>query len=141
MFTLEGDAQALQSLWQGEQLPTSVFVGLCDQEISKSTVMSDIVTEPTSGVGGYARIELLIGAVDFPTLALINGYYRIVSKPITFTPVGVDFDAATNYAFLCADAAGTSGKLFAGTAPLLSSGATVVTVSQPLTLAIPIYRR
>jgi len=118
MLTYEGEESLAKILWQGDNtiVPAggNFYVGLCNQVPSKSDLLTDITTESTAGVGGYARIAIARNTTDFPDPASwqVDGETRILSIIKTFTASGADFSAPFTRLFLCNVASGTSGVLF-----------------------------
>lgn len=50
------------------------------------------IIEPTIGVNGYARAELLKDSVHWPTLGTSGGHAYVESAVVTFAAAGGDFD-------------------------------------------------
>jgi len=116
MITSAGEQQLLKMLFQGDNTIVAAganfYLGLCNQTPAKTDTMADISTEPTVA-NGYARKAIVRSAVGFPVIEEVNGETRIVSLVISFTAAGGDFDASFTRAFLCTDASGLGGTLFA----------------------------
>lgn len=87
------------------------FIGLCDQVPVEADNIAAITSEP-GATGGYARLAVTRDAVGWPTIDTVNGRKRIISKQITFTASGADFDAPFSRAFMCNVATGSVGTLF-----------------------------
>jgi hypothetical protein len=87
------------------------YIGLCDQIPVETDNLAAIGTEP-GATGGYARLAVTRDAVGWPTIDTVNGRQRIISKQITFTATGADFDAPFSRAFMCNVASGSAGTLF-----------------------------
>ncbi len=118
--TNEGAEEYLKDIFQGAAL-TGFFVGLCNQVPARSDVLTDITTEPTIGVNGYARQALAQNGTDWPTLATANDESSITSKQVTFTASGGAFDAAHSRLFLCSVLTGTAGILYSYSAALAAA--------------------
>lgn len=88
------------------------YLGLCNQVPVETHVLTDITTEPTIGVGTYARQIITRDSTGFPTLGRVNGVGFIRSTVEVFAASGADFDAPFSRAFLC-DVASGAGILFA----------------------------
>jgi len=118
MLTQEGAEDFGAILVQGDNIIVpaagNFFVGVCDQVPAFSDTLASITTEPTSA-GGYARLALTRDATGWPTIDLVNGEIRWLSKVLNFAASGADFSTAFTRLFLCNVASGTSGKLFAYT--------------------------
>lgn len=113
------------------------YLGLCDQVPVETDVLTDITTEPTIGVGGYARQIITRDATGFPTLDRINGVGVIRSTVENFAASGADFSAQISRAFLC-DVASGVGILFAYsgalTTPITITDGTSINVQYELFL-------
>ena len=111
----EGEESYLKMIFRADVADVSAggdfFVGLCDQVPAETDTLTSITSEPSVS-NGYARIALTRDGVGWPTLDTVNGRKRILSKTITFTASGGDFDAPFSRACLCNVASGTSGILF-----------------------------
>lgn len=116
MLTYEGEEALLKMLFQGDNTIVAAgadfYLGLCNQIPVKGDVMADISTEPTV-TNGYARKAIVRSAIGFPTIEQVNNETRIVSIVLDFAAAGGDFSASFTRAFLCTDAAGLAGTLFA----------------------------
>lgn len=88
------------------------YLGLCDKAPDKSDTLADITGEPTVAFG-YARKAIERNATGFPTFDTVNGVPRGLSKTVTFTAAGGNFDSAFRQAFLTSASSGTVGTLFA----------------------------
>ena len=115
----EGAEQFLAELFKGTAA-ASLHMGLCNQVPDNSDVLVDIATEPTIGVGGYARVPLARNSTDWPTIASANGESFVTSKAAVFTASGADFDAPHSRLFMCDQLTGFVGTLFSYSAALPS---------------------
>lgn len=113
----EGAEDYLGEIFQNAGLGT-FYVGLCNQVPDNADVLADITTEPTIGIGAYARQPLARNTTDWPSITTQNGESYATSKQITFTATGADFDAAHSRLFLCSVLTGFVGTLFAYSAAL-----------------------
>jgi len=129
LVTYNGGSRFLDIIFRGA-VPT-FFLGLMDQTITKSNVLTDVTTEPTTA-GGYARIPVARSSVGWPTLDFVNGIPRIVTALNTFTATGAPFSRAISRVFL-ATTVDNTGYLLSVSAAL----------STPITLAsgesLPFY--
>lgn len=87
------------------------YMGLCDQAPLETDQLADITTEPTIGVGSYARQIITRDATGWPTLDRVEGVGVIRSTVETFAASGADFSAQISRAFL-ANVASGAGLLF-----------------------------
>lgn len=124
----EGAEAYLARIFQGASI-TGFYVGLCDQVPDNADVLTDITSEPTIGVNGYARVNLAQNGTDWPTISTEDEESFILSKQCDFTGSGGAFDAAHTRLFLCSVATGTAGTLYAFSAALASA----VTVADGVT--------
>ena len=86
------------------------YLGLCtNANVSATAVLSDLAE--MSG-GGYARKAIERTAVGWPTIDVVNGIYRGLSKTVNFAASGAAI-GPYNRAFLCNVVSGTSGVLLA----------------------------
>ena len=119
--TDEGAQQLLKMIAQGAAIgeDSNWYVGLMGLTATKALTLATIAGEPDSS-GGYARQLLNQNSTDWPTANLlqVNGIYRIRSATVTFSASGADFSTSIWRMFLCNDAAGTTGTLFAISSPL-----------------------
>lgn len=119
--TDEGVQEFLKMLMQGQAIgeDASWYIGLCGLNATKATTLATIPAEPTNQ-GGYARQALARDTTDWPTanIAQVNGVYRIRSIAVNFAAAAADYSISIHRAFICNDAAGTTGKLFAVSAQL-----------------------
>lgn len=113
----EGAEAFLARLFQGSAI-TGYFVGLCNQGPIHADTLSDITTEPTIGVNGYARQALVQNGTDWPTISTQTEETFIRSKQVDFTASGGDFDNPHSRLFLCSVLTGTAGVLYAYSAAL-----------------------
>ena len=120
----EGAEAYLDRIFRNASI-TGFFVGLCNQVPDNADTLSDITTEPTIGVNGYARQNLAQNGTDWPTIATADEESSILSKQVDFTAAGGDFDAAHSRLFLCSVLTGSVGVLYAFSAALAT--ATTVT--------------
>ncbi len=121
MITDEGYDLLMASILQDGALPTSFFVGMCNQTPARTDTLLSISTEPAL-TNGYARIEVPRNPVDWPVTGTLNALRRYATKNLIFTAAGGDFSLGFSRLFLATtvDNAGVliaySGKL---TQPLL----------------------
>jgi len=113
----EGANAYLARIFQGASI-TGFFIGLCDQGPVHTDTLSNIATEPTIGVNGYARQALVQNGTDWPTIATQNEETSIESKQVDFVASGGDFDNAHSRLFLCSVLTGAAGVLYAYSAAL-----------------------
>jgi len=113
----EGAEQFLAELFNGT-VAASLHMGLCNQVPDNSDVLADISTEPTIGVGSYARVPLARNSTDWPSIASADGESFITSKAVVFTASGADFDAPHSRLFMCNQLTGFVGTLFSYSAAL-----------------------
>lgn len=122
----EGGASFLKMIFQGNvadvALGGNFYVGLCGLTIGagdplSSDQLTDLPSEPTAA-GGYARQAVARNSTGFPTVSKVNDLYRVQSATINFTASGADFSTPIYRLFICNVASGTSGLLFAYSAPL-----------------------
>lgn len=120
----------LQNLFQDVQtnMPAAYYLGLTDATYTyDSADLSDIAAgEPTGN--GYARQLLTRNDTDWD-VAEVNGLMRARSKLVTFT-ASANWDVAWSRMFLCNQASGTSGFVFALSGALLTP-ATVLSGDGP----------
>lgn len=112
----EGAEAYLARLFQGSAI-TGFFVGLCDQGPAHADTLTDVTSEPTIGVNGYARQALAQNGTDWPIINTQNEESFIESKQVDFTASGGDFDNAHSRLFLCSVVSG-AGILYAYSAAL-----------------------
>lgn len=86
------------------------YVGACKQIPSVGDILTNISTEPTF-VNGYARVAISRDATGFPTVDSVNGAVRILSKALSFSAVGGNFDRPFDRLFLCDAVSGFTGNL------------------------------
>ncbi len=115
MLVQEGAEEFGKILVQGDNIivPSAgnFYVGVCDQTPDFADTLTDISTEPTSA-GGYARLPVTRDATGWPTIDVVNGEVRWLSKNLTFAASGADYSRAFTRLFLCNVASCTAGKLF-----------------------------
>ena len=113
----EGAEVYLDRIFRGASI-TGFYVGLCNQVPDNADTLGDIITEPTIGVNGYARVNLAQNGTDWPTIQTVDEESSILSKQVDFTAAGGDFDLAHSRLFLCSVASGFAGTLFAYSAAM-----------------------
>lgn len=114
-ITKAGAQQILKAAMRAEEF--DIYVGLCSAVYGVNMTLADL-EEPTIGVNGYARQQLSRDDVDWPTLAEQLGSPYIESKQLTFTPTGAGFDLPVTRMFICHQATGLVGPVFALSAAL-----------------------
>lgn len=109
----EGQKVFLEALFQAvfTDLPASLYIGVCNQVPENTTTLADIDTEPTIGVGNYAREVVTRNGTDWPLIQLVNGYYMCRTRLLSYTASGADWDAPFTRLFLTNVATGFVGKL------------------------------
>lgn len=95
-----------------------LHLGLCNQVPNPTDTLADIVTEPTIGVNGYARVPLLRNTTDWPLIATSNNETSATTKVVTFTATGGSFDEPYSRLFMCNVLTGFTGLLFSFSAAL-----------------------
>jgi len=115
----EGADALLGTLFNTKPLGT-FYMGLCNQVPDNADALGDITTEPTIGIGAYARGVLARNLTDWPTIDTQNGETFVTSKTIVFTASGADFDAPFTRLFISSAATGFVGTLFSYSAALAS---------------------
>ncbi len=128
LITDEGLEDMMKSWLQNVSVvagAANYYIGMCNQTPAASDGIGDISTEPTAGVGGYARQAIPRSAVGWPTFTTVNGFPALRSTTETFTASGADFSAAFTRLFLTDAVAGAATKLFS------YSGALTVAVTVP----------
>ena len=113
----QGQIAMLQQLFQGDNTNwpsggASFYVGLCNQAVTKTLVLSDLTSEP-GAAGSYARQALARNSTDWPIIELVQDAYVVRSKLLMFAATGADFDKPFTRAFLTDQATGTVGNLYA----------------------------
>ena len=127
----EGVNLFLKHIFQDDDdIGATLYLGLMGADYDVTDGLADITGEPTHNTNGYARAALTRDGTDFPSIALVNGVYRVQSKLLTFTASGGDFDESVWRAFLCNAASGTTGELIAVTGAF--SAARTITTTTPL---------
>ena len=97
LVTYNGGSVFLDTVFRG-YVPT-FYLGLLDQTATKTSILTDIVTEPTSA-GGYARIPVTRTTVGWPTIDYVNGIPRVVTALNSFSAAGTSFSRAFSRIFL-----------------------------------------
>lgn len=93
----EGEEDILDVYFRGAAAPASFYVRLFNDTPVETDSISDLTNEPSGN--GYAAQTIERSAVGWPTLALDSGDFRAVSKTVTFTASGGDWDqSVTNLA-------------------------------------------
>lgn len=115
----EGEQLMLDSFFRAASLTANFYLALLTATPAETATMATM-SEVTGT--GYARIAMVRGTSDFPTLALNGGDYQVTTLQKTFTATGT-WTAATDLALVTV-VSGTAGKLIATTA--LSTTRTLV---------------
>lgn len=68
------------------------------------------LNEPTIGVNGYERIEILRSIVGWPAEGTLNGEFYVESGFLTWEAVGGDFDAAVTRMAILTSETDTDGE-------------------------------
>lgn len=122
IVTKEGEDAFLKMVFRNDDTIVAAganfYFGLCNQTPGDTDTLATITTEPTAGVGGYARLPAIRTAVGWPTISVVNGRTKIETLLMNFAAVGADFDQQVSRLFMCNVLAGTAGILFAYSAPL-----------------------
>lgn len=116
-ITQVGASALLQSALQGANL--DMWLGLCDA-VPDPALRFESLNEPALGVNGYARISMLKGIADWPTMGTVNGENYAESKQVEFTASGGAFSEQVRRLFLCFSESELAGFVFALSAPLPS---------------------
>ena len=86
------------------------YIGACKQIPSTNDTLTSITTEPNF-LNNYARVPISRDINGFPTVDTINGAVRILSKSLSFSAVGGNFDKVFDRLFLCDVPTGFAGNL------------------------------
>lgn len=108
-LTNGGERSILNTYFKGIEAPTSFYVRLCAGYVGVNDTLGSIKGEPSGS--GYAPAQIERSIVGFPTLDLIDGDYRLVSKTVSFSATGEW--TPVNYLFL-ATSSDNTGVLVAG---------------------------
>lgn len=105
-----------QVIFQGDVsgLPASFYVGFGHGILPvKDDTLAAVVAKESEvpGTDGYSRLALGRNLVDFPTLALVSGDWKVSSKVLHWASTG-DWAFACDFVFLTDVAAGSAGRFF-----------------------------
>lgn len=95
-FTVIGMQQVLAAAFQGAEL--TWYMGVCAINPADSLALNAI-NEPTEGVNGYARVELVLNSTNWPIISNINGESYVESRDADFIASGT-YDMQVNRFFL-----------------------------------------
>lgn len=135
-ITTWGAAQILALAFPNTDL--DFYVGLCSGVYEPDLQIEDL-TEPTIGVGGYARQLLDRTNTDWPAVGELNGEPYAESKELTWTPTGADYDEEITRMFIASTLNGVSGNVFALSGALPAG--IILAEDEPLSLKYRIYLR
>lgn len=117
----EGEQSFLRMMVRDEQTDVAgggnFYIGLMGNTFTATTTLSTLLGEPTN-TGGYARQAVTRNSAGWPTQDTVNGIGHVRSVVINFTASGADFSTTIQRIFLCSVGSGSSGRLFAISAPL-----------------------
>ena len=109
---IEGGKAVLETIYRGRGsvyfTETNFYVGLYKGSVSKSTTLAIIPNEPSGN--GYSRQLCERSTVGWPTIEEDAGYWRIISKELTFAASGGNIGPVGG-AFLCTASSGGAGTL------------------------------
>lgn len=105
----QGESLLLDVFLRGATRPTTLYAGLTTVVPTDTSTLASI-TEVSGG--SYARVSLPSDTVGWPTLELVSGDYRAVSRTISFPAPTANWGGATTL-FLCDVATGTTGLFVA----------------------------
>lgn len=141
----EGEIAWAKMIAQGDDTIVAAggnyFVGLSGNTaaVDPEAVLADITDEPTVA-NNYARKALARDGAGFgETVDLVNGQARIRSAEMTFSATPGNYDKAITRLFLCSVASGSSGTLFAFSAPL--QVAIQITPSTPFVVRYELFMK
>lgn len=125
----EGESLMLDSFFRAASLTTNFYLTLLTADPGETGTMATM-SEVTGT--GMARITMIRGNTDFPTLALASGDFQVTALAKVFTAGGT-WTAAT-HAALVTTVSGTAGKLLvvnalSATRTLLNTDTLTVTLA------------
>lgn len=122
-LTFEGATALLKSLFHAAvatEFPNGLYLGMCaatgltDIAAIKALTLEDLV-EPVGN--GYARQQLNFDNTAWPTIDIVGLYGRAWSNVVNFTGAEAQWTVPCLHYFLASVATGTTGTLFAISAP------------------------
>lgn len=120
----EGENAFLKMLMRDDQTIVAgggnFYIGLCGNVFTEASTLATLAGEPTA-TNGYARQAVARSSGGWPTQDSVNDIGRIRSAVVNFTASGGDFSTSIWRAFICSVSSGSSGVLFAVSAPLPSA--------------------
>jgi len=87
-LTNQGENSMLNTYFRGTSAPTTFYFRLCNDSLDVGDSLTTIVGEPSGN--GYAAQAIERSAVGWPTIALHESAWRIISKEVTITAAGGD---------------------------------------------------
>lgn len=112
-----GQALLRMLLWADNTIVNggaNFYIGLMGPTADYTTLLSSLIGEPSGH--GYARQPVPRSNPGWPTETLINNVWTMQSQTVTFTSTDA-YVVTVQRAFICSVAAGSSGRLFAVSAP------------------------
>jgi hypothetical protein len=122
-FQKEGMQLFLEILFQGDDVSIPLaggefFVGLCGNAAVGVDATLVSITDEVPEVNNYARIPLERNITDWPLIEEIGDQMRVVSKEMTWTATGGDFQSSFTRIFLTDVLTGTAGNLISLSQPM-----------------------